>query len=413
MSELQELRERFEERKGLGLSLNIQRGQPSDEDFGLADSMLTCVGADDVTSPSGVALRNYPGGVAGIAEARELFGRLLQASADQTIVGNNSSLAMFSNTLKWALIRGLVGSSSPWAAGPRKMIVTVPGYDRHFTLLDALGFEMVSVPMTQDGPDLDAVERLASEDASVRGIVFVPTYSNPTGDTISDANVDRLAGMKAAAPDFTIFADDAYVVHHLTDEPVRAKSLLAACEEAGNPNRAIVYGSTSKITFSGGGVGFLATSLENHKLLTGYLGKEFIGPNKIEQYRHVKFLREYPGGVEGLMRDHAKILRPKFEAVQTILGRELGGSGLATWTNPKGGYFVSLDTAKPVVDRVVALANEAGVSLTPAGASYPHGKDPNNTNLRIAPSRPPLAEVEQAMEIVALCVRLASAEHDA
>ncbi len=412
MSELEALRAQYEEKKGLGLSLNIQRGQPSDADFDLSSGMLTCVGPDDVTSPSGVALRNYPGGVAGLKEAREMFGAVLSATAEQTIVGNNSSLAILSNTLKWALLRGL-GAGEPWAGGARKMIVTVPGYDRHFTLLDALGFEMVTVAMTTEGPDLDEVEKLASSDPSVRGLVFVPTYSNPTGDTISDANVDRLARMKVASPDFTIFADDAYVVHHLTDTPHRAKSLIAACAEAGNPDRAIVLGSTSKVTFSGAGVGFLATSEANVKLLTGYLGKEFIGPNKIEQYRHVKFLRAYPGGLEGLMRAHAEILRPKFDVVQRVLERELGDTGLATWTAPEGGYFVSLDTAKPVVRRVVELANEAGVSLTPAGASFPHGKDPKDSNLRIAPTRPPLAEVEQAMEIVALCIKLASAESGA
>ncbi len=411
MSELGALREQFEEKKKLGLSLNIQRGQPSDEDFDLSAGLLTCVGPDDVTSPSGVALRNYPGGVAGLKEARAMFGALLGATGNETIVGNNSSLAMLSNTLKWALIRGLAGSDGPWAAGPRKMIVTIPGYDRHFTLLEALGFEIVAVSMTSDGPDLDAIEGLVASDAQIRGVVFVPTYSNPTGDTISHANVDRLARMKTETPDFTIFADDAYVVHHLTDTPPRATSLLAACRSAGNPNRAIVYGSTSKITFSGAGIGFLSTSEENVKLISSYLSKEFIGPNKIEQHRHVKFLSAYPGGIEGLMRDHAKILRPKFEAVERVLDRELGGTGLATWTKPTGGYFVSLDTAKPVVERVVELANEAGVSLTPAGASYPFGKDPSNANLRIAPSRPPLAEVEQAMEIVALCVKLASAEY--
>lgn len=410
MSDLDALRAKLDEMKGLGLSLNIQRGQPSDEDFDLASGLLTIVGPSDVITPSGVALRNYPGGVAGIKEAREMFGALLDATGDETMVGNNSSLAMMANTLKWALIRGLSGSPAPWAAGPRKMIVAVPGYDRHFTLLDALGFEMVAVRMTADGPDVDEIERLAGSDAAIKGLVFVPTYSNPTGDTISDRNIDRLAAMKTAAPDFTLFADDAYVVHHLTDDPDRHTSILAACRNAGNPNRPIVYGSTSKITFSGAGVSFLATSTENVALLSGYLGKEFIGPNKIEQYRHVKFLSEYPGGVEGLMRDHAKILGPKFEVVNTVLERELGGSGLATWTRPKGGYFVSLDTAKPVVSRVVELANEAGVSLTPAGASYPLGNDPSDSNLRIAPSRPPLAEVEKAMEIVSLCIKLASAE---
>jgi DNA-binding transcriptional MocR family regulator len=406
----EELRSRFEQLKGLGLSLNLQRGQPSNADFDLASRLLTCVGPDDVVTPGGVDIRNYPGGVAGLSEARELFGKLLRVAPDQVIVGNNSSLAMLANTLKWALLRGLRESPAPWSNGPRKMIVTVPGYDRHFTLLEALGFEMVPVSIGADGPDLDAVEEIAGRDPAVRGILFVPTYSNPTGDTISDANVDRLARLAAAAPDFTIFADDAYAVHHLTDSPRRPRCLIAACREAGRPDRAIVYSSTSKITFSGAGLGFLGTSRENVATLCGYLESEFIGPNKIEQYRHVRFLSTYAGGVEGLMRDHARIMRPKFDAVQTVLERELGGSGLARWTDPKGGYFVSLDTAGPVVRRVVELAAEAGVSLTPAGATYPGGEDPTGANLRIAPSRPPLAEVEKAMEILAVCIQLASAE---
>jgi len=409
---LTELQAQFEEKKEMGLALNLQRGQPSDENFDLSSPMLNCLGPDEVVSPSGVALRNYPGGVAGLSEAREFFGALLGATAAQTIVGNNSSLAILSNTLKWALLRGLVGSPRPWTAEARnKMIVTVPGYDRHFTLLEALGFEMVTVPITPKGPDLEAVQSLVAQDPEIRGILFVPTYSNPTGDTISDENVARLAGMEAAAPDFTIFADDAYAVHHLTQDVVRPRSLLDACREAGHPNRTYVYASTSKITFSGAGIGYLATSEENVALLSGYLSREFIGPNKIEQYRHVKFFRAYPGEVAGLMREHAEILRPKFEAVQRILKAELGSTGLATWTNPRGGYFVSLDTAKPVVDRAVALASEAGVSLTPAGATWPRGQDPTNSNLRIAPTRPPLAEVEKAMEVVALCVKLASAEY--
>jgi DNA-binding transcriptional MocR family regulator len=293
------------------------------------------------------------------------------------------------------------------------MIVTVPGYDRHFSLLDALGFEMVSVAITPDGPDMDAVEKLVASDPAIKGIMFVPTYSNPTGDTVSDETVRRLAGMKTAAPDFTIFADDAYRVHHLSDDPAEPLNLLRACESAGNPDRVYLFGSTSKITFAGAGIGFMASSEANVAYITRLIGFQSIGPNKIEQYRHVKFINSYPGGLDGLMRDHAANLRPKFEAVQSVLEKELGNGRYATWTNPKGGYFVSLDTVCPVADRVVELAKGAGVALTPAGATYPHKNDPNNSNIRLSPSRPPVAEVAQAMEVVALCVKLATLEYDA
>ncbi|MBM4269428.1 MAG: aminotransferase class I/II-fold pyridoxal phosphate-dependent enzyme [Deltaproteobacteria bacterium] len=412
-NDLEELRARHAELKGRQTALNMERGQPSDANFDLSNPMLTCVGAEDVVSPSGVALRNYPGGVAGISEARELFGELLGVSADEMMVGNNSSLEMLASTLLGALIRGLPASDKPWISGRRKMIVTVPGYDRHFTLLESLGFEMATVAMTPEGPDMAAVQKLAASNPAVRGLLFVPTYSNPTGDTISDANIERLARMNAAAPDFTIFADDAYAVHHHGEERPRSRNFVRACEDAGHPDRAFVYGSTSKMTFAGAGVGFLGTSRPNVAWLGKWMATQYIGPNKIEQYRHVKFLRSYPGGIAGLMRAHAELLRPKFEAVQRVLQRELGGTGLATWANPKGGYFVSFDTARPVADRVVALAAEVGLALTPAGSTYPHGNDPKNANLRIAPSRPPVSEVEQAMEILALCVKLASAEYEA
>jgi DNA-binding transcriptional MocR family regulator len=351
--------------------------------------------------------------VAGLPEARELFATILGVRPSEMIVGNNASLMLMSHVLMWGMLRGLKDSPAPWKNGPAKMIVTVPGYDRHFSLLETIGYEMVTVPMTPDGPDIEAVEQLAANDPAVKGLFFVPTYSNPTGDTVSDEVVRRLAAMETAAPDFTILADDAYAVHHLTDDPVRPLNLLRACEEAGHPDRVYLFGSTSKITFAGAGIGFMGTSEANVAYISALMGKQTIGPNKIEQYRHVKFLTSYPGGIAGLMAEHARILRPKFTAVQEVLERELGGSGLASWTNPKGGYFVSLDTTLPVADRVVALAKEAGVALTPAGATYPFKKDPNNSNIRLAPSRPPVEEVRQAMEVVALCVQLASAEYEA
>ena len=413
MNTLQALQETYQAIQAKNLNLNMQRGQPSDADFDLSNQMLTIVDETDLVTPSGIALRNYPGGQTGLPEARELFATVLGVKPEEMIVGNNASLKLMSNTLMWALLRGLKDSDQPWGQQSPKMIVTVPGYDRHFSLLDALGFEMLTVPMTSDGPDMAAVEALAANDPTVKGITFVPTYSNPTGDTVSDETVRRLAKMKTAASDFTIFADDAYRVHHLTAEPAEPLNLLRACEAAGNPDRTYLFGSTSKITFAGAGIGFMGSSVANVAYLTRLTGFQSIGPNKVEQYRHVKFIDSYPGGLGGLMRDHAANLGPKFAAVQEVLARELGDGRFATWTHPKGGYFVSLDTLCPVADRVVTLAKEAGVALTPAGATYPHKKDPNNSNIRLSPSRPPVAEVAQAMEVVALCVKIATLEYDA
>ena len=413
MNLLQTLQEEYKAVQAMKLNLNMQRGQPSDDDFDLSNPMLNILTEEDLVTPSGVALRNYPGGQTGLPEARALFANILGVQPDEMIVGNNASLKLMSNTLMWALLRGLKDSERPWIHQSPKIIVTVPGYDRHFALLDALGFGLVSVAITPDGPDMDAVEALAASDPAIKGIMFVPTYSNPTGDTVSDETVRRLAQMKTAAPDFTIFADDAYRVHHLDDEPAEPLNLLRAAEAAGNPDRVYLYGSTSKITFAGAGIGFMASSKANVAYLTHLFGFQSIGPNKIEQYRHVKFINSYPGGLTGLMRDHAANLRPKFDAVQAVLERELGDGRFATWTKPKGGYFVSLDTVCPVADRVVELAKGAGVSLTPAGATYPHEQDPNNGNIRLSPSRPPVAEVTQAMEVVALCVKIATLEYDA
>ena len=412
MNNLEAAQKQYDKYKKMGLALSMQRGQPSDADFDLSNPMLTIVNEDTLVTPGGIAIRNYPGGVAGLPEARELFATVLDARPEEMVVGNNSSLLLLSDVLMWAMLRGLKHSDAPWVGQKPKMIVTVPGYDRHFRLLDTLGFEMLPAPMTPAGPDMDAVEKLAASDPSVKGLTFVPTYSNPTGDTISEENAQRLAAMPTAAADFTIFADDAYRIHHLTDNPARPPNLLRACETAGNPDRAIIFGSTSKITFAGAGIGFFASSVANVAYITGLMGAQFIGPNKIEQYRHVRFLQTYPGGIPGLMRAHAANLRPKFAAVHDVLARELGDTGLAQWTKPQGGYFISLDTKYPVADRVVALAKEAGVGLTPAGATYPFGQDPHNRNIRLAPSRPPVEEVTQAMEVVAACIKLASAEYE-
>ncbi|MGD0278453.1 MAG: aminotransferase class I/II-fold pyridoxal phosphate-dependent enzyme [Smithella sp.] len=411
MESLKDLQARYDALKALDLKLNIERGQPGDDNFNLSNALLTIVSERDIVTESGFDIRNYPGGVLGLPEARKLCAEILGVKPEETMVGNNASLFILSNVLMWALLRGVVGSPQPWCQISKpKMIVTVPGYDRHFTLLAEMGFDMIQVKMTKEGPDMSQVENIAAADTAVKGILFVPTYSNPTGDTVSNETVMKLAKMKTAAPDFTIFADEAYIVHHLVDKPVIHKNLLDACKEAGNPNRVYIFSSTSKITFSGAGLGFMGTSADNLAYMAKLFGTTFIGPNKVEQLRHVKFLSTYPGGVNGLMKEHAKLLNPKFDIVQTVLSRELGDTGLATWSNPDGGYFISLNTAKPIAKRVVTLTKESGVAITPAGATFPFGKDPQDSNIRISPTRPPIKELEKAIEVLAVSIKLASAQ---
>ena len=401
----------YDELAALGLKLNLQRGQPSDADFDLSDGLLTAVTRGQTTM-DGIDLRNYPGGVAGLPSARALFGRYLGLEAGNTVVWNNSSLELQALVLGFALLHGLRGSSGGWVHDRPKLVVTTPGYDRHFLLLTTLGFELVTVDMQPDGPDVAAIEAAAS-DPSVKGVLFVPTYSNPGGETISAAKAARLARLDAAASDFTIFADDAYRAHHL-GEPVATVNFVELCAAAGHADRAFVFGSTSKITFASGGLGFVGTSLDNVAWLTKLLGAQSIGPNKVEQARHVRFIEGYPDGLDGLMRAHAALIAPKFAAVDEVLTAELGTDGAyATWTTPRGGYFSSLFTTAPVAARVVDLANAAGVSLTPAGATYPGGVDPDNRNIRLAPTRPPVGEVRTAMEVAAACIRLATEEYRA
>lgn len=404
----------YAELKARGLKLNMQRGQPSDADFDLSNRMINALGVEDLKM-DGIDLRNYPGGVAGLPSARALFADYLDVKPENVLVWNNSSLELQGLILGFALLHGLRGSTGPWVTQKPKLIVTVPGYDRHFLLLQTLGFELLTVDMQPDGPDVEAIAKLAEKDASVKGVLFVPTYSNPGGETISAAKAQKLAALKAAAPDFTIFADDAYRVHHLLDERDTPVNFVALCRDAGVPDRPFVFASTSKVTFAGAGLGFVASSEDNIKWLSQYLNAQSIGPNKIEQARHVKFLSGYPGGLDGLMRDHAKLIAPKFQAVYDALDHELGagGGGYATWATPKGGYFVSLDTVEPVAARVVQLADEAGISLTPAGATYPAGQDKFNRNIRLAPTRPSLEEVKVAMAGIATCVKLATEEYRA
>ncbi|MFJ6606201.1 aminotransferase class I/II-fold pyridoxal phosphate-dependent enzyme [Streptomyces lydicus] len=394
-----------------GLSLNLTRGKPAPEQLDLSEELLSLPRGVH-TSADGTDVRNY-GGLQGLPELREIFAEVLQVPAGQLLAAGNSSLELMHDCLVHALLGVLPGATSRWVEQERiAFLCPVPGYDRHFALCERFGIDMIPVPMTAEGPDTDVVEQLVAEDPTVKGIWCVPKYSNPDGTCYSDATVARLASMNTAAPDFRIFWDNAYAAHHLTEEPVEIADLLAACDEAGNPDRAFVFGSSSKITMAGAGVAFFGSSPANLKWLLGHNAKRSIGPDKVNQLRHVQFLRD-ADGVRGHMERQRALLQPKFEAVARILDAELGGTGLATWTAPKGGYFVTLEVPDGCAKEVVRRATEAGIALTPAGATHPYGNDPRDAVIRIAPSYPSLAELELALEGLAVCVRLVGYEQQA
>lgn len=390
-----------------GLSLDLTRGKPSTEQLDLSDGLLSL--PTTVRDADGVDVRNY-GGLHGIREIRELFGELLGIEADQVVAGGSSSLVMMRETLVDLWLHGGVDSERPWAAEEKvTFICPVPGYDRHFTLLSWLGIDTVTVPMTDEGPDVEAVARLAESDPSIKGMWLVPTYANPTGQVTTQEVAARLVSMPTAAPDFKLFWDNAYALHHLTTEETKSADVLSLAAASGNPHRPIVFASTSKITYAGAGVAFLAGSPETVAWWTGHLGKGSIGPDKLNQLRHVQFF-DSAEGVREHMRRHREVIAPKFEAVLEVLERRLGGTGVASWTHPRGGYFVSLDVLPGTASRVIELAKGAGVALTPAGSAFPGSHDPDDTNIRLAPTFPVLAEVREAMDAVATCVLLAAAE---
>jgi DNA-binding transcriptional MocR family regulator len=312
--------------------------------------------------------------------------------------------------LVYLMLFGGVDSERPWGREEKvRFVCPVPGYDRHFTLLSWLGIDTVTVPMHDDGPDIDAVERLAAEDPSIKGMWLVPTYANPTGSIVSEDVAARLASMPTAAPDFKIFWDNAYALHHLTEHETKTADILSLAAASGHPHRPIMFASTSKITYAGAGVAFLAASVENVQWYTHHLGQGSIGPDKVNQLRHVQFFGS-PDGVREHMRRHREIIAPKFAAVAEVLEQRLSGLGVATWTRPTGGYFVSLDVLPGTAARVIELAKAAGVALTPAGSAFPGSHDPDDTNIRLAPTFPGLPEVREAMDAVATCVLLAAAE---
>jgi DNA-binding transcriptional MocR family regulator len=396
---------RYDAFRARGLALDLTRGKPSAEQLDLSNGLLDLPGQGDVLAADKTDVRNY-GVLQGLPELRALLAPLFGATPAQVIIGDNSSLALMHDAVAYSLLKGTVGSARPWSREPVvKFLCPVPGYDRHFAICQEYGIEMIPVPLGADGPDMDLVERLVAEDAAIKGMWCVPKYSNPSGAVYADAVVDRLAAMPTAAPDFRIFWDNAYAVHHLTDERIEIPSLIEACARHGHADRAFVFGSTSKVTLAGAGVSLFAGSADNVKWYLARMGKRTIGSDKINQLRHVRFLRD-ADGLLALMDRHRAIVAPKFTAVAEAFATHLGGTGVASWLVPKGGYFISLDVLDGCAREFVRAAKEAGVELTPAGATHPLGQDPDDRTVRIAPTFPDLATVQVAAEGVALSVLL-------
>jgi DNA-binding transcriptional MocR family regulator len=344
----------------------------------------------------------------GIPAAKKLFAEYLEVQPEEIIIGGNSSLTMMHDTFMRAMVKGVSEDSPPWGKLSKvKFLCPSPGYDRHFFICDYLGIEMITVAMEEDGPDMTVVEKLVAEDESIKGIWCVPKYSNPTGAVYSDDVVERLASMNTKARDFRIFWDNAYSVHHFDDKPVQLKNILNACKQAGHPERVFIFGSTSKVAFAGSGLAMMAGSEKNMALAKKQIAFQTIGPDKLNQLRHINFFKNM-AGITDHMKKHAAILKPKFDAVQGELEKELAGKNIASWSRPAGGYFVSIDTMKGCAAAVVQKTAEAGVKLTPAGSTYPYMQDPLDRNIRIAPSFPPLGDVSAAMQLVGICIQLVS-----
>ena len=411
-SALEDLRRAYADLQALGLALDLTRGKPSAEQLDLSEALLALPGEGVHTDDTGTDVRNY-GGLDGLPQLRRIFAELLGVPVEQLLAAGNASLTLMYDVLVDAKLFGVPGSERPWGREEKvRWICPVPGYDRHFSVCEALGIEMVTVPMTPDGPDADAVAALVADDPSIKGMWVVPTYANPDGSVVTQDVARRLVSMPTAAPDFRILWDNAYALHHLTEDETESADAIGLAAEAGNPDRVVMFASTSKITFAGAGVAFLASSPANVAWFRAHLSSRSIGPDKVNQLRHALFFGDAEG-VRAHMRKHRDILAPKFEAVTSILAERLGPWGVGSWTEPQGGYFVSLEVPPGTATRVVELAKAAGIALTPAGAAYPYGKDPQDTVLRLAPSLPPLDEVRVAMDGVATCVLLAAAEQAA
>ena len=410
--ELQELRKqlstKYREYQGKDLRLDMSRGKPSVDQLDLSMGMMDVLSSDDdLTCEDGTDCRNY-GVLDGIKEAKELLGDMMEVHPDQIIIYGNSSLNVMYDTVSRSMTQGVMGNT-PWCKLDKvKFLCPVPGYDRHFAITEYFGIEMINVPMTPTGPDMDIVEELIANDDSIKGIWCVPKYSNPQGISYSDETVRRFARLKPAAPDFRIYWDNAYTIHHLYDhDQDHLIEILAECKRAGNPDLVYKFASTSKVSFPGSGIAAIACSQNNLVDIKKQLKIQTIGHDKVNQLRHVRFFGDIHGMVEH-MRKHADIMRPKFEAVIEILERELGGLGIGSWTSPKGGYFISFDSLDGCAKSIVGRCKKAGLIMTGAGATYQYGKDPHDSNIRIAPSYPPLSDLILAMELFALCVKIVS-----
>ncbi|NMB96791.1 MAG: aminotransferase class I/II-fold pyridoxal phosphate-dependent enzyme [Clostridiaceae bacterium] len=406
------LQEEYDKFKNQNMKLDMSRGKPGADQLELSMGLFDSEIVQIYKASDGTDCRNY-GGLEGIPEMRKLFADMFEISPAEIIVGGNASLNLMFDMISQAMSHGVAGSDVPWGKLPSvKFLCPSPGYDRHFAICEYFNIEMITIPMKGDGPDMDLVEELVADDEYIKGMWCVPKYSNPDGITYSDEVVKRLANMKTKSKDFRIFWDNAYAVHHLYDDEEKQDKLmniLKACKEAGNPGRVFMFTSTSKITFPGSGVSAIGASENNISEIIKRLKKQTISYDKLNQLRHVKFLKNVEG-IREHMKKHAAILRPKFELVLNYFEKDLGDKNIAKWTKPNGGYFISLYTLKGCAKKVVSKAKEAGVTLTPAGASYPYGNDPDDSNIRIAPSYPPLGELEKAVELLCICVQLVSVE---
>ncbi|MGE2716097.1 aminotransferase class I/II-fold pyridoxal phosphate-dependent enzyme [Mycolicibacterium litorale] len=405
-----ELQQRnYAELQAKGLRLDLTRGKPSPEQLDLSNALLELPGSDSYRDSDGTDVRNY-GGLHGLPELRAIFGELLGIPVPNLIAGNNASLELMHDTVVFSLLHGGVDSPRPWIAEPVvKFLCPAPGYDRHFALTENLGIEMIPVPMLEDGPDVDLIEELVAADPAIKGMWCVPVFGNPTGVTYSWEVVRRLVQMRTAAIDFRLFWDNAYAVHTLTPDFMRQVDVLGLAAAAGNQNRPLVFASTSKITFAGAGVSFLGGSLGNIAWYLQHAGKKSIGPDKVNQLRHLKFFGD-ADGVRLHMQRHRELLAPKFALVGEVLEERLGESKIASWTDPKGGYFVSLDVWPGTARRTVALAKDVGIAVTEAGSAFPYRKDPEDKNIRIAPSFPSEGDLRSAIDGLATCALLAATE---
>ena len=400
----------FEGWKSKNLKLNMARGKPSAAQLDLVSDILTILDNVADCKVDGIDARNY-GELGGLPCAKAYWADVLGCQTNEVFVGGSASLTLMYDLISKAYTHGLKNSPRPWCKEEKlKFLCPAPGYDRHFRITESFGFELITIPMTANGPDMDMVEQLV-KDPAVKGIWCVPKYSNPEGIIYSDETIARFANLKAAAPDFTIMWDNAYCVHEFEGEFVPFKDIITLCREAGNPDMVFEFASTSKITFPGAGISVMASSAENIKYMEKLLGVQLISYDKVNQLRHVKYLKNKEGTLE-IMKRHASLMAPKFQMVLEVLDREIAPLGFAQWNKPKGGYFVSLNTMPGTAKRALALAKEAGVVMTDAGATYPYGIDPQDSNIRIAPSLPPVAELEQAMAVFCLCLKIAAFEKE-